>query len=77
MNYKTLKFKTTLSSEGVATPQNPDAPTGIHGNSITYEVTNIPSSVPLAEVARLFNATTLLKGYSCDFAQLAPGAIIL
>ena len=73
---KTLKFKTSENSGGLATLQNPAAPVGASASgSITYAVTGIPEHVTTAAVVKLFNETATVSGHTFEFAQLGAGLI--
>ena len=74
---KTLKFKTSPFSGGMATPQNPLAPIGLHNGVCTYEVTDIPENVSFVQVSRMFNATAIIpmSCYSVPFSACGIGHI--
>lgn len=77
MKTRTLKFKTTEASCGLATLQHPNAPLGHHGQSITYEVVDIPGSVSDREVARLFNASCPVTiNLTFAFSELGVGHLV-
>jgi hypothetical protein len=87
---KTIKIKDTYSSVTLANPRAALGPFGRPGESVgagwTYEVTEVPDTVPPHEVLRLWSGTancTWLGGgpdsgrYSFRFPELGIGRMIL
>ena len=50
-----VKLKVTAS--GLASPQHPQAPLGMHNGGRTVMITNVPAGTPLAEVVRRYSAS--------------------
>lgn len=77
----TMMFKTTESSGGRCTPQNPGVKLGMQGRVCNYQVTDIPEGVNAAEVARrLTNSITFpaeqAGRWSYKYSELGDGRII-
>lgn len=76
---QSMRFKTSISSQGCMTGAHPAAPVGPSrsGDVIVYEVTDIPDGVQMAEVLLRFSRVVLALGlYRARYDQLTPGAYL-
>jgi len=75
---RTMKLKTTETSDGVMTVQNPAAPLGLSSDgALTYAVHNIPEGTPFSEVVRLANASIWPYGvWEVDYQELGEGKFL-
>ena len=73
---KRLKLKTSPSSYGLASLQHPLAPLGMHGDTITYMVIDIPDGVTTATVLQRFNETITVRGEIYHYGDLGAGKIV-
>jgi hypothetical protein len=71
---QTVKLK--YGPSGHASPTHPDAPVGRRGEVRTVAIVDVPAAVPMAEVARLYNASIDLGADEVPFAALGVGRII-
>jgi hypothetical protein len=74
----TMKFKTLESTSGRLSPQAPHVPAGVtqDGRVMTYEVTDVPAGVSMAEVMRLADGTVWLSRFSASFDEIGVGRIL-
>ncbi len=83
---RTITLKTTVASGGRVFPVHDSRHGGAHpeialgpsgdGHAVFYRVTDVPRSVPLAEVVRLFSGVELRRVRDVPFECLAPGAAV-
>ena len=76
---RSMRFKSSISSQGLMTGAHPQAPLGPSrsGDVIVYEVTDIPDGVQMAEVLLRFSRVVLAIGvYRACYGDLTPGAYL-